>query len=92
MVLPDVHIPYIEVNVDFLIGTNVPKMLEPWEVINSHGNGQYAIRTVLGWIINGPLSGSSGALEMEFPSATVNRISVWKLEELLTSQYMHDFN
>ncbi|GAA6227198.1 uncharacterized protein LOC115787620, partial [Lates japonicus] len=90
--LSDVHIPHIKANVDLLIGTNAPKLLEPWEVINSHGNGPYAIRTVLGWIINGPLSGSSGALETEFPSATVNRISVRKLEELLTSQYMHDFN
>ena len=90
--LSDVHIPHIKANVDLLIGTNAPKLLEPWEVINSHGNGPYAIRTVLGWIINGPLSGSSGALETEFLSATVNRISVRKLEEMLTSQYMHDFN
>ena len=90
--LSDVHIPHIKANVDLLIGTNAPKLLEPWEVINSHGNGPYAIITVLGWIVNGPLSGSSGALETEFLSATVNRISVRKLEEMLTSQYMHDFN
>lgn len=40
--------PEIEANVDLLIGSNAPRLLEPWEVINSRGNGPYAIRTVLG--------------------------------------------
>ncbi len=42
------HIPNITANVDLLIGTNAPKILEPWEVVNSCGNGPYVIRTVLG--------------------------------------------
>lgn len=32
------------------------------------------------------------ALEIELPSAVVNRISVGKLEEMLTIQHNHDFN
>lgn len=90
--LSKLNIPSIKANVDLLIGTNAPKLLEPWEVINSHGNGPYAIKTVLGWVVNGPLNGNSGALEDELPSAMVNRISVCKLEELLTSQYNQEFN
>ena len=31
--------------------------MEPWEVINSREDGPYAIRTLLRWVINGPLQG-----------------------------------
>lgn len=62
-----------------LIGTNVPKLLEPWEVINSQGNGPYAVRTVLGWVVNGLLAGSN---DPESAPVTVNRISVSKLEAI----------
>lgn len=89
--LEKVHIRSIEKNVDLLIGTNAPRLLEPWEVINSCRNGPYAIRTVLGWFINGPLNGSNGTMEAEFPFAIVNRIAVCKLEEMSTAQYNHDF-
>ena len=83
--LANIHIPHLKANVDLLIGTNAPKMLEPWEVINSHGNGPYAIRTVLGWVVNGPLTGNSGVVEAECPSAIVNRISVCRVEDKLTN-------
>lgn len=43
-----VTIPNIQVNVDLLIGSNAPKVLEPWEVINSQGNRPYAVKTALG--------------------------------------------
>ncbi|KAK0147803.1 hypothetical protein N1851_012494 [Merluccius polli] len=86
--LSKVRIPSVKANVDLLIGTNAPKVLEPWEVINSCQNGPYAIRTVLGWVVNGPLSGNSDA---PLSSATVNRISLQRLEEMLVSQYNHDF-
>ena len=90
--LAKVNIPSLKANVDLLIGTNAPRLLEPWEVINSCENGPYAVKTVLGWIVNGPLNGNSGALETELPSATVNRISVCKSEEKLIHQYNHNFN
>lgn len=90
--LSKVKIQSIKANVDLLIGTNAPKILEPWEVLNSCGNGPYAVKTVLGWVVNGPLNGDSAALEVERPLVTVNRISVCKLEEMLATQYNHDFN
>lgn len=90
--LAKLDIPRIEANVDLLIGSNAPKLLEPWEVINSSGNGPYAIRTALGWVINGPLHGGDSSQNTECTSALVNRISVCKLEEMLHKQYNHDFN
>ncbi|XP_016522029.1 uncharacterized protein LOC107834739 [Poecilia formosa] len=86
--LSRVHMPSINAEVDLLIGANAPKLLEPWEVINSQDNGPYAVRTVLGWVVNGPLDSNS---TQEVSSVTVNRISLSKLDELLRSQYNHDF-
>ena len=90
--LAKIKIPSIMANVDLL--SNAPKMLEPWEVVNSKGNGPYALRTALGWVINGPLHGnnSSSGAECQSTSAMVNRISVCKLEEMLDNQYNPDFN
>lgn len=72
-----------------MIGTNAPKLLEPWGVINSQGNGPYAVRTVLGWVVNGLLAGSNGP---ESAPLTVNRISVSKLEVMHVNQYNQDFS
>lgn len=36
--LKGVQIPQIKADVDLLMGTNVSKLMEPWEVINSHGD------------------------------------------------------
>lgn len=41
-------VPEIEAGIELLIGTNVPKALEPLEVIRSENDGPYAIRTMLG--------------------------------------------
>ncbi|KAJ8347452.1 hypothetical protein AAFF_G00199560 [Aldrovandia affinis] len=75
--LDGVSVPHIQAEVELLIGTNASNLLEPWEVVNSHGNGPYAIRTLLGWVINGPLQGySNERCESGNPTATVNRISI----------------
>ncbi|XP_052407932.1 uncharacterized protein LOC127953079 [Carassius gibelio] len=90
--LEDVKIPHINADVDLLIGTNASKLMEPWEVINScEGEGPYAIRTLLGWVINGPLRGCSDCVS-DHPSVCANRIAVDRIEELLTNQYIYDFN
>lgn len=60
MVLPwrDAHIPHINANIDLLIGMNASKLMEPWELISSPGEGPYAVKTLFGWVINGPLQGN----------------------------------
>lgn len=75
---------------DLLIGVNLPKAMEPWRVINSQGNGPYAVKTLLGWVVNGPLNVST-AVEQERTVASVNRISIVHIERLLERQYAHDF-
>lgn len=45
--------------IDLLIGTDSPKVLEPWELVNSQGEGPYAMKTLLGWVFYGPLRGSN---------------------------------
>ncbi|XP_052470971.1 uncharacterized protein LOC128027405 [Carassius gibelio] len=86
--LSRVKLPSINSKVELLIGTNAPKCLEPWEVVNSQNGGPYAVRTLLGWVVNGPLRSADGSAE----SVTVNRISVASLEQLLISQYNQDFS
>lgn len=90
--LKDVILHDIHANVDLLNGTDAPKVLEPWEVINSLDEGPYAVRTRVGWVINGPLHGGSCRGKSGYSAMTANRISVEHLQEMLVKQYHHDFN
>ncbi len=91
--LDKVKIPYIQSGVDLLIGTNSVNVMEPYEIINSHGNGPFAIKTLLGWVVNGIVEGNSDHKnEAGHSAVTVNRISVVKLEELLNNQFNYDFS
>lgn len=91
--LKDIQIHRINTGVDLLIGKNSSKLMKPWEVIDSKGEGGYAVRTLLGWVINGPINGNSGEqCQNGYPAVTVNRINIDKLEELLIRQYNHDLN
>ncbi|KAL7840982.1 hypothetical protein SRHO_G00246730 [Serrasalmus rhombeus] len=91
--LDGISIPHIQADVELLIGTNASKLLEPWEVMNSHGEGPYAVRTLLGWVLNGSLGeGHSKPPDVDCPALNVNRISVETLEQMLKTQYEHDFN
>lgn len=89
--LREVKIPKIGSDVGLLIGCNVPKALEPWKVINSQGNGPYAVKTILGWTINGPLRKMDFTGNTGNPVVTVNRISIIKGEDLLQQQIKMDF-
>ncbi|XP_034084503.1 uncharacterized protein LOC117554262 [Gymnodraco acuticeps] len=90
--LKDIKINEIASGIDLLIGTNSPKVLEPWELINSQGEGPYAAKTLLGWVFYGPLKGSNDSRDANgHPAAAVNRIAMVHLEELLVKQYKHDF-
>lgn len=85
--LRHVHLPEIDSEVELLIGTNVPKALEPLEVIRSVDDGPYAIKTFLGWTVNGPLGGNGNELAV----ATVNSISILNLDDLWQQQFKIDF-
>lgn len=82
--LQEVDLTPINASIGLLIGGNAPKAMEPLRVINSEGSGPYAVKTLLGWVISGPLGmngdGNAGAVQ-------VNRISI---EDLLVQQYNQD--
>lgn len=42
----------IDADIGLLIGSNIPKAMEPWRIINSQGEGPYAVKTTLGWTIH----------------------------------------
>ena len=89
--LNSVEIPVIDADAELLIGTNIPKVMEPWEVVHSMGDVPYAVRTLLRWVVNGPLRGNN---ETRSTSHTISahRISIAKIEELRVKQYNSDFN
>ncbi|KAL2083621.1 hypothetical protein ACEWY4_021394 [Coilia grayii] len=88
--LSGIQLPQIDSDVELLIGMNAANVMEPWQVINSQNDGPYAVRTLLGWVINGPLGGGSRGVDMA--TVTANRISLIDLQELLVSQYNTEFN
>ncbi|KAK0154050.1 hypothetical protein N1851_003872 [Merluccius polli] len=86
--LSGIQLKEINADIEILIGMDVPKAMEPWQVINSQGNGPYAVKTILGWVVNGPLN---PAMEESGTSVSVNRISMENLRDLLVRQYNQDF-
>lgn len=89
--LRKVQLPQIDSDIELLIGMNAAKVMEHWQVINSQKDGPYAVRTLLGWVINSPLGGGCSK-GVEMATMTANRISLIDLQKLLVSQYNTDFN
>lgn len=54
--LKHVHLTEMKAQVELLICMNMPRAIEPLEVIQSVGDGSFAIKTMLVWTVNGPLS------------------------------------
>lgn len=88
--LRNVHLPEIDSEIELLIGSDVPKALEPLDVIRSVKDGPYAIKTMLGWTVNGSLGGKNDDTQ-EQSAISVNRISVVKLDELWEQQFRTNF-
>ena len=66
-----------EVDVGLLIGCNCPKAIKPREVILGKGDDPYAIKTLLGWGIVGPVAAKQDIKEEsgeEIDVASCNRI------------------
>ena len=53
--LKGVNISHIDAEIGLLIGSDVPEALQPKEMRPSEDGGPFATRTVLGWVLNGPL-------------------------------------
>lgn len=90
--LKHVQLATIDADIGLLIGANAPWAIEPWRIIHSQGDGRFAVKTRLGWLINVPLSGSSCTGERGRQCVSSNRISVARLEKLLVRQDNQDFS
>ena len=80
--LHGLRIPDREVPVGLLIGNDNPTILEPLEVINSEQGGPYAVKTIMGWTINGPLGRYTSKM-----NNTVNFVS----GDTTLSQQFHEY-
>lgn len=78
---------------ELLVGTKKLQLLEPWRAINSEDNGPSAVKTALGWISKSPLKNSTETISEDNTRscATVNRISIENVEQLLVVHCKHDF-
>lgn len=88
--LNEVSLPHLDVGVGLLIGANNSKAMEPWHVINSQEEGPYAVKTVLGWMVYGPVTNENPLVRGK-TAYSVNRIAVEEVEQLLIQQYNTDF-
>jgi hypothetical protein len=90
--LSGVHIPRIKADVGILIGNNVPNAMEPWQVINSRGNGPYAVKTLLGWAVNGPLKQTNPDAQGKSRQVVNSITGTCDLDEQLRSHFNQDFS
>jgi len=63
-----------KVEIGLLIGCNCPKAIKPTEVIRGKSEEPYAVRTLLGWSIVGPVATSDSPLYDHTLDSTCNRI------------------
>ena len=90
--LSHIAVPALDAKVGILIGNNVPKVTEPWELVNSLGDGPYAVRSLLGWSINGPLRCVS-VEDSQCPSVSSCRVQVvCNLDDQLNRFFNLDFS
>ncbi|KAL7880597.1 hypothetical protein SRHO_G00028510 [Serrasalmus rhombeus] len=88
----EVRLPQIDADVEMLIGMNAHSAMEPWKIIHSQDDGPYAIKTTLGWVVNGPLKKDNDHKPSHFShGVSVNRVSVSNVDSMLLRQYNHDF-
>ena len=91
--LSHIDIPSLDADIGILIVNNVPRAVEPWEVINSEGDGPYAVRTLLGWCVNGPLRGVTASLsDDKIPAVLVNQLQISCLEDQVQRYFDMDFS
>ena len=90
--LSHISLPFVEAGVGILIGGNVLKAMEPWDIVHSVDDGPNAVETMLGWCINGPLW-HVPEVEDSAHLVTVNRIQVLSsLDQQLQRFFNQDFS
>ncbi|XP_043222567.1 uncharacterized protein LOC122381883 [Amphibalanus amphitrite] len=87
--LRGIELPRIDAEIGLLIGNDCPEALQPVEIRRSRNGGPYAIRTDLGWVVQGPRHNSL----LDGRRVKVNRVQVdkMKLDEMLVNMYDKEF-
>lgn len=78
--------------VNLLIGVDVPDALQPLEVRKSKSGGPFAVRTIFGWALNGPLGRFDGEGNHCHFARTQHNDDDDKLDEQLCQYFNHEFN
>ncbi|XP_028411636.1 uncharacterized protein LOC114534738 [Dendronephthya gigantea] len=85
--LEGLSLPEIDAEIGLLIGSDVPEAIQPMEVRQSESGGPFATRTILGWVLNGPLGRGKNT------SATSNFLqSTARLEQQFQDYCNLEFN
>ena len=72
--LKGIDLPRIEAEIG-LISSDVPQAMQPKEVRESKNRGPFAMRTVLGWMLSGPLGRKETKVPMSNIIATTANLS-----------------
>ncbi|MCP4798391.1 MAG: hypothetical protein GY893_00405, partial [bacterium] len=90
--LQNIQLPKAIANgqVNLLIGVDVPKALQPCEIRRCEDGGPFAVRTVFGWTLNGPLgrSGVNGESCFSSDSKSIDD----ELQKQLIKYFNQEFN
>ena len=90
--LSEISFPSLDVEVGIILGGNALKATEPWRIINSEGDGPYAVYTKLGWVVNGRLRSADQCDDHPVPMS-INRIHVEPcLEQQVQKYFQLDFS
>ena len=84
--LRDLELHDIDSEVCLMIGNNVPEAMEPWDVIHGNAGEPFAVKTKLGWVVNGPMKAEIGQ------NIRFNRVRVKEdVHEMFVKMYNDEF-
>ena len=85
--LRELETPEIDSEIGLMIGNNVPEAMEPWDVIHGNKGEPFAVKTKLGWVVNGPMKHGNDS------NIRFNRINVKEdVHEMFVRMYNDEFS
>ena len=84
--LRELETPVIDSEIGLMIGNNVPEAMEPWDVIHGNKGEPFAVKTKLGWVVNGPMRPENDA------NIRFNRVNVKDVHEMFVRMYNDEFS
>lgn len=85
--LKEIPIRYVDAEVGILLGVNTPDAVKPLEIVDGNPDEPYAIRTKLGWAVNGPSHPSAFGNSKKNYCIKTNA----EIQEMITMMYNENF-